>query len=70
MISKKAARSKRPSPSGVCDYTKTFLKDWERLARSCRYELKRLKESMLLLIANDAPLDPEWVDHPRRGGLG
>ena len=30
--------------------------------------MKRLKEVMLLLIANDAPLGPEWLDHPLRGG--
>lgn len=27
----------------------------------------RLKEAMLLLIANDAPLGPEWLDHPLKG---
>ena len=26
-----------------------------------------LKEAMLLLIANDAPLGPEWLDHPLKG---
>ena len=24
---------------------------------------------MLLLIANDAPLGPEWLDHPLKGNL-
>lgn len=28
----------------------------------------RLKEAMLLLIANDAPLGPEWKDHLLKGG--
>ena len=59
MISKKPASSKRAAPPRACDYTKTFRKDWERLSRSGRYDLKRLKEAMLLLIANDAPLGPE-----------
>jgi len=27
----------------------------------------RLKEVMLLLIANDAPLAPEWLDHRLKG---
>jgi len=27
----------------------------------------RLKEVMLLLVANDGPLDPEWLDHSLRG---
>ena len=44
--------------------------DWERLeriSRSGRYDLKRLKEAMLALIGNDAPLGPEWLDHPLKG---
>jgi mRNA interferase YafQ len=30
--------------------------------------MKRLKEVMLLLIANDEPLGQEWLDHPLKGG--
>ena len=67
MTSKKPASSKRATPPKACDYTKTFFKDWERLSRSGRYDLKRLKEAMLLLIAHDAPLGPEWLDHPLKG---
>ena len=29
--------------------------------------MTRLKEVMMLLIANDASLGPEWNDHPLRG---
>ena len=29
--------------------------------------MRRLKEVMLLLIAADAPLGPEWLDHPLKG---
>ncbi|HET9049971.1 MAG TPA: type II toxin-antitoxin system YafQ family toxin [Chiayiivirga sp.] len=29
--------------------------------------LKRLMEPMLLLIADDAPLGPEWLEHPFKG---
>ncbi len=29
--------------------------------------MHRLKEAMLLLITNDAPLGPEWLDHPLKG---
>jgi len=29
--------------------------------------MNRLKEAMLLLIANDEPLGPEWLDHSLRG---
>ncbi len=68
MTSKKTAASKRtPLPRGA-DYTKPFLKDWERLSRSGRYDMNRLKQAMLLLIANDGPLGPEWLDHPLAGG--
>jgi len=37
------------------------------LTRSGRYDMKRLKEAMLLLIANDEPLGPERFDHPLKG---
>ncbi len=29
--------------------------------------MNRLKQAMLLLIANDSPLGPEWLDHPLKG---
>ncbi|WP_434089585.1 type II toxin-antitoxin system YafQ family toxin [Neopusillimonas aromaticivorans] len=38
-----------------------------RRARSGRYDMKRLNAAMLLLIANDAPLGAEWLDHPLKG---
>ena len=65
---KKLASSKRASLPRAVDYAKSFSRDWERLSRSGRYDMNRLKEVMLLLIANDAPLGPEWLDHPLRGG--
>ncbi|CAM3738789.1 type II toxin-antitoxin system YafQ family toxin [Polaromonas hydrogenivorans] len=37
------------------------------MSRAGRYDMNRLKEAMLLLIANDAPLDPEWRDHSLGG---
>jgi mRNA interferase YafQ len=64
---KKAAAEKRAAPPRVSDYAKSFLKDWKRLSRSGRYDMNRLKEAMLLLIANDEPLGPEWSDHPLTG---
>jgi mRNA interferase YafQ len=67
MTSKKTASHKRASLPHTSDYTKTFLKDWERLSRSGRYNLSHLKEAMLLLIAADAPLTPEWFDHALKG---
>ena len=65
---KKSASSKRASLPRATDYAKSFPKDWERLSHSGRYDLKRLKEVMVLLIANDEPLAPEWLDHPLKGG--
>ena len=67
MTSREPASSKRAAPPRACGYTKTFLKDWERLSRSGRYDLTRLKQAMLLLIGNDAPLGPEWLDHALKG---
>ncbi len=51
MTSKKPASSKRSALPRTSDYTKIFRKDWERLTRSGRYDMKRLKEEMLRLIA-------------------
>jgi len=67
MTSKKTAVSKRAPLPHAADYAKPFLKDWERLSRSGRYDMNRLKDAMLLLIANDGPLGPEWLDHPLGG---
>ena len=67
MTSKNPASSKRAVLPRVVDYAKAFRKDWQRLSHSGRHDLKRLKEAMLLLIANDAPLGPEWLDHPLKG---
>ena len=64
---KKTAASKRASLPRAADYTKTFLKDWQRLSHSGRYDMVRLKEAMILLIANDAPLGAEWLDHALKG---
>lgn len=67
MTLKKPASSKRAALPRASDYAKSFRKDWERLTRSGRYDIKRLKEAMLLLIANDDPLGPEWLAHPLKG---
>lgn len=68
MTSKRTvANKRRTSLPRVADYAKSFLKDWERITHSGRHDMSRLKEAMLLLIANDAPLGPEWLDHPLGG---
>ncbi|MBV8603336.1 MAG: type II toxin-antitoxin system YafQ family toxin [Pelomonas sp.] len=63
----KPASRKRTPPPRACGYTRAFCKDWERLSRSGRYDLRRLKAAMLLLIADEAPLGPEWLDHALKG---
>jgi mRNA interferase YafQ len=63
-MNSKDKRADRPRAS---DFTKPFKKDWDRLSRSGRFNMKLLKEAMLLLIANDGPLGSEWLDHPLKG---
>jgi mRNA interferase YafQ len=57
-------RANRPRAS---DFNKDFKKDWERFSRSGRFNMRLLKEAMLLLVANDGPLGPEWLDHALKG---
>ena len=67
MNSKSAASSKRAALPRLFSYSKAFLKDYERYNRAARSDMARLKALMLLLIANDGPLDPEWQDHALEG---
>ena len=67
MTSKRTAASRRAALPRQSDYTRAFLKDWERLSHSGRYDLGRLKQAMLLLVANDGPLGAEWLDHALAG---
>jgi mRNA interferase YafQ len=64
---KRTAASKRAALPRSADYAKAFLKDWVRLSHAGRFDMVRLKEAMMLLIANDAPLGPEWLDHALKG---
>jgi mRNA interferase YafQ len=66
-ILKRTAASKRAALPRAADYARAFLKDWERLSHSGRYDMNRLKEAMLLLIANEGSLGAEWFDHPLKG---
>ncbi len=67
MPSKKPRGRKRATLPRASDYTKAFVKDWGRLSRSARFDMKSLKEAMSLLIAYDAPLESQWLDHPLTG---
>ena len=66
-LMKKPASSKRASLPRSVDFAKSFVKDWQRLSRSGRYDMPRLKEVMMHLIANEEPLGPEWLDHSLKG---
>jgi mRNA interferase YafQ len=61
------ASSKRASLPRKSDFTKAFEKDWHRLDRTGRYNMAQLRQVMLLIIANAAPLPPEWKDHELAG---
>jgi mRNA interferase YafQ len=65
----KPAAEKRTRLPLASDFTKTFVKDWLRLSATARYDMTRLKQAMMLLIANDAPLGAEWRDHQLTGKL-
>ena len=67
MTSPRTPGNKRAALPRASDYSKTFRKDWERLSHSGRFDMRRLKAVMLLLIANDGPLGPEWQDHALTG---
>lgn len=67
MTSTKTAKRKRANPLREFTRTKEFLKDWVRLSHSGRYDMNHLKDAMLLLVENAAPLPPEWLDHALNG---
>jgi mRNA interferase YafQ len=65
-LKKKTAASKRAALPRAADYASSFLKDWQRLSRSGRYDMNRLRHVMLLLIGGET-LGPEWSDHALTG---
>jgi len=67
MRSKSGASKKRTNPIRDVLKTRQFLKDWDRLSTSGRYDLNRLNEAMLLLVSGNSSLGPEWLDHPLSG---
>jgi mRNA interferase YafQ len=67
MPSTKPPSGKRATLPRSADFAKSFVKDWDRLSRTGRYDMRQLKAAILLLIANDGPLGPEWLDHQLKG---
>ncbi|MEJ7138248.1 type II toxin-antitoxin system YafQ family toxin [Amphibiibacter pelophylacis] len=64
---KPAASRKRAALPHATDYTREFLKDWQRLTHSGRYDMNCLKEAMALLASNSGPMAPQWLDHALAG---
>jgi mRNA interferase YafQ len=60
---KKAPSDERAVLPRASDRTKAFVKAWTRLTHSGRFDIKRLKQATELLVANDSPLGPKWLDH-------
>jgi mRNA interferase YafQ len=67
MTSKRTAQEKRAGLPRSSDKTRRFANDWERLSHSGRYDMRHLKEVLLRLVANDAPLPAEYKDHALTG---
>lgn len=67
MPSRKTSGQRRTNLPRKADYTKTFVHDWERLSKAGKLDLHRLKEVMVLLIADAGPLGAEWRDHALKG---
>jgi mRNA interferase YafQ len=65
-LKKKTAAINRAALPRAADYASSFLKDWQRLSRSGRYDMNRLRHVMLLLIGGET-LGPEWSAHALTG---
>lgn len=63
MNSIKKSNPKRVGLPRASDFAKSFIKDWERLTHSGRYNLQNLKDTMALIVANAGGLPPEYRDH-------
>ncbi|GAB4177537.1 MAG: type II toxin-antitoxin system YafQ family toxin [Thalassobaculales bacterium] len=64
---RKKAADRRTALPRAADYARTFLKNWLRLSRAGRHDIHRLKQAMVMLMANDGPLSADWLDHPLKG---
>ena len=64
---KKPSKAKRALLPRKSDHTKQFDKDWEKLTHSGKQDMQRLKQAMMLVIANEGALPEEWLDHELQG---
>ena len=67
MIKKESSTEKRTNLPRDAKKASDFVKNWEKLSRSGKHDMNGIKEVMMLLIANDAPLSAEWRDHKLKG---
>ena len=67
MSSKPVQAAKRASLPLEVALDSAFQKDWARHQKAGRTNLAKAKEAILLIIANDGPLPPEWKDHALQG---
>ncbi|MDQ3288783.1 MAG: type II toxin-antitoxin system YafQ family toxin [Pseudomonadota bacterium] len=65
--SSKEKNGKRVDPPRRVNSTAQFRKDWEDIKGAGRQDLSRAKAGMMLLVADDAPMPPEYKDHPLKG---
>jgi mRNA interferase YafQ len=63
----KPASQKRASLPLVSGYSKAFIRDWERLSQSGRYDMNKLKVALALIVSNEPPLPAEYLDHALKG---
>jgi mRNA interferase YafQ len=50
-----------------CDYSKDFVRAWDRYEKSGRVDLNVVKTLIALLINADAPLPAQYKDHELQG---
>lgn len=58
---------KRVGLPRTSDFAKAFIKDWDRLTHSGRYNLQNLKDTMELIVANTGDLPAGYRDHALQG---
>ena len=67
MTSKSAWPDRQTALPRASDHAKSLLKDWPAPVAIRALRAAGLKEAMLLLIANEAPLGAEWLEHALKG---
>ena len=67
ILSKPTRVSKRARLPRAVEFARESFRDWERLTHSGRHDMNQLKAVVSLLVANDAPLAPKWLDYALTG---